>query len=146
MAGKSFVDLKTIETNMHNVPEKVYTTRIGDFRLFGLEGVELRQWRNFLNDNEGSDYNDVAIMMWGCRDKEGKRFLNKETLLQLVTLGTDILEPVVKEIYKLSGLGANADAEIAKNLESRVNVLESEFARIIDAARLSLKNDSADTN
>ena len=146
MVGQGFVDLKVIQKSMHDVPKSDFPTRIGKFRLFGLEGVELRQWRKHLNDNDGSDYNDVAIMLWGCRDKNGKRYLDKEALLQLVCLGADITVPVVREIYNLSGLGDEADSEIVKNLESRITDLESEFAVIIDAAKKSLNENSTATS
>lgn len=130
MSKDKYVTLESIQQHRNDVPIKDFPTRIGTFNLYGLTSLELQQWRTYLRDNEGSDYNEVSIMMFGCRDADGKRIFNDGALLQLIELGADITEAVCDEIMTMSGVGNRADVQIVKNLTTRITALESDLKRI----------------
>lgn len=140
MSNQEYVTLESLKNNRHNLPKSDCVTSQGTFRLVGLTELELQGWRDYIDDNKGSKYNDVAIMMYGCRDEKGERFLKDSDLLWLIELGAAVTQKVIRSIYKLSGIGADADAEILKNFEDRLKDLESELRRTSDHQKVSLSD------
>jgi len=122
---QEYVTLESLKSGRHNLPKSDCVTTQGIFRLVGLTELELQGWRDYIEENKGSKYNDVAIMMFGCRDEKGNRFLKDSDLLWLIELPAAVTQKVIRNIYKLSGIGADADAEILKNFEDRLKDLES---------------------
>ena len=145
-AKQEYVTLESLKNNRHNLPKSDCVTSQGTFRLVGLTELELQGWRDYIEDNKGSKYNDVAIMMFGCRDEKGERFLKESDLLWLIELGAAVTQKVIRSIYKLSGIGADADAEILKNFEDRLSDLESELKRILEPQKANSLDDSEPTN
>jgi len=97
---------------------------IGRVYVHGLTNLESRQWREScqLDDNGriSDPYADARLVIQCVRDEQGNRLFTERHVTQIVELPEFIVGKLVALCMKLCGIGAEADAEIAKNYAATV--------------------------
>ena len=97
---------------------------IGRVYVHGLTNLESRQWRESCrSDDNGriSDpYADAKLVIQCARDEQGNRLFTERHVTQIVELPEFIVGKLVALCMRLCGIGAEADAEIAKNYAATV--------------------------
>jgi len=118
MAG--YVTAESLKEFRNATGREDVKTRGGVFPCVGMTTLDLQRYRLALKDLKNQDYVPAMLMILGCKDENNRRIFSDADQMWIVELGADITEPVVNKILELSGLGADDEDDIVKNLEPGV--------------------------